>query len=131
MPDLSYIPAEYIEGKIVIVYTEGNEHWAYWGPYLPIYRLKTYRTTLPFGGGGAQARGEVSSTRFYFNILPNPAVGSVTIRFGFPWSTKLSLVVYDVSGKRVKELINKKVDAGEQKIFWDGRDEKGDLVRWC
>ena len=41
-PDFSYLPAQFIEGKIVITYTEGNEHWS--EPdrrYLPIYRLKT------------------------------------------------------------------------------------------
>ncbi len=94
---------------------------------MPVYDIKTVFKSFPIGGG-AQARDEVSSIRFYFNVLPNPGFGAVLIRFGLPEQAKVSLVVYDASGQRVKTLINKNVGAGEQKIFWDGRDEKGDSV---
>jgi hypothetical protein len=43
-------------------------------------------------------------------------------------ATDVSLVVYDVLGKRVKSLVNGTMPAGDHTIQWDGRDDAGRAV---
>ncbi|OPX17558.1 hypothetical protein BXT86_05865, partial [candidate division WOR-3 bacterium 4484_100] len=63
-----------------------------------------------------------------FALFPNPGLRGITIEYFIDVLSRVELVVYDVSGKRVKTLIDKKVGAGKYKKSWDGRDEKENLV---
>lgn len=44
---------------------------------------------------------------------------SATIRFGLPESTQVSLVVYDVVGRRVRVLLDGIREAGTHKVVFD------------
>ena len=63
---------------------------------------------------------------------PNPASGQVTFRFqagtadGAPGRTRL--VVYDLSGHKICELLNETLPAGERAISWDCRSDTGTPV---
>jgi hypothetical protein len=54
---------------------------------------------------------------------PNPFNPSTTIHFSMPNEAELRLVVYNVKGQFVRELINGFLPAGEHQIDWDGYDE--------
>jgi hypothetical protein len=54
---------------------------------------------------------------------PNPFNPATTINFSIPEKSDVQLCIYDVTGKLVKTLVNKKIDAGTYKFVWDGRDE--------
>ncbi len=57
--------------------------------------------------------------------FPNPARGSTTLRFVLPSETNVRVAIYDVAGRRVRELASGQRPAGEQTLAWDMRDEAG------
>lgn len=59
---------------------------------------------------------------------PNPARGAVTLRFSLPRDAGVRLAIYDVSGRRVRELVSGAQPAGEHAIAWDARDQGGRAV---
>lgn len=57
---------------------------------------------------------------------PNPFSRGLTLRFGLDDSGRVSLDVYDLSGRLVRRLsVRRSVGAGEHEIAWDGRDDRG------
>lgn len=56
---------------------------------------------------------------------PNPFGREATIRFAVPRPGRVALAVFDVSGRRVRELVEGTLPAGEREVRWDGRDEAG------
>ncbi len=60
---------------------------------------------------------------------PNPAIGSATIAFTLPQAGHARLTVYDLTGARVRTLLDGQQEAGETSVTWDGRDERGAMVR--
>ncbi len=60
---------------------------------------------------------------------PNPFNPSTTIAFdipGIPGVTQhVSLTVYDLRGRRVRNLIDSGLETGSHKTTWDGRDDRG------
>ena len=59
---------------------------------------------------------------------PNPFNPGTTIHYSVKKFGQVKLAVYNILGKLVRTLVNNEQPAGEYKIFWDGRDEKGNLV---
>ncbi len=59
---------------------------------------------------------------------PNPFNPSTTISFVLPSSGKASLAVYDVTGRKVRELAVGTMTAGAHSAVWDGRDASGRAV---
>jgi len=50
---------------------------------------------------------------------PNPFNPSTEIGFSLPQRERVSLVVYDVSGKKVATLLSETLNSGEHKLRWD------------
>jgi FlgD Ig-like domain len=59
---------------------------------------------------------------------PNPARGSVTLRFTLPRDAGVKLAIYDVGGRRVRAFAPGALSAGEHSLAWDLRDESGRAV---
>jgi hypothetical protein len=63
---------------------------------------------------------------------PNPFNPSTTIAFDLPGTAvikkRVSLIVYDIRGRRVRTLLDSDLEPGSHKIHWDGRDNRGQLV---
>jgi hypothetical protein len=60
---------------------------------------------------------------------PNPFSPSVTIRYDLPEASRVSLEVFDVSGRVVRVLETGTVTpAGQHHVIWDGRGATGRLV---
>ena len=60
-----------------------------------------------------------------FKILPNPARSNVNISYSVPQSTKVSLKVYDITGKEVAVLQNSCIASGKINITWNCSDKSG------
>lgn len=54
----------------------------------------------------------IPSVFFLYHNYPNPFNPSTTIAYSLPQRSKVNLVVYDILGRRVAELINREEDAG-------------------
>ncbi|MEZ4396924.1 MAG: FlgD immunoglobulin-like domain containing protein [Candidatus Krumholzibacteriia bacterium] len=59
---------------------------------------------------------------------PNPFNPKVTLRFTLPAAGRATLLINDVSGRRVATLAEGVYGAGEQRWTWDGRDSRGRAV---
>ena len=94
-----------------------------------------YGTQRPQGGGydlgvyeyylstGVDDRTEPSVS--IFKAYPNPFNSSTTIRYRLAGPAKVKLVVYDILGRSVGEMINDVQTAGLYEFTWDGRDSFG------
>ena len=71
-----------------------------------------------------EAPGPVGSVRFAPPV-PNPSGGPVALAFDLPARAAVSLTVYDVGGRRVRELVRSELGPGRHALTWDGRDEGG------
>ena len=60
--------------------------------------------------------------------FPNPFNPTTTIEFTIPSSGTASLVIYDASGRKVRELVSGQVSAGIRNVLWNGRDDSGRAV---
>lgn len=66
---------------------------------------------------------------FVSDPFPNPFRRSTTISFEVEHhATPTSLKVYDLSGRLIKVLVERVLDAGVHKFRWDGKDSNGMVV---
>lgn len=103
------------------------------GPGAAVYRVTSQNEkgesapTMPFGvGAEADAAGEESLVseqapeRYaLFGNYPNPFNPSTLIRFAIPEASEVNVSVYDVMGREVATLINKKMEAGSHSVLFD------------
>jgi hypothetical protein len=54
------------------------------------------------------------------SVMPNPFNPSATITFALPQAERVILSVYDLSGRRVAELVNGRQEAGQHRVNFDG-----------
>ncbi|HMB68085.1 MAG TPA: FlgD immunoglobulin-like domain containing protein, partial [bacterium] len=60
--------------------------------------------------------------------VPNPFAADTRIDFVLTRSAPVELSVYDVTGRRVRTLVNRSMSAGAHAAAWDGRAEDGSIV---
>ncbi len=63
-----------------------------------------------------------------FPNYPNPFNPTTTIRFALPKDAMITLTVFDLSGKKVKTLVNGFNTAGYHQVQWNGKDDQGRMV---
>ncbi len=56
---------------------------------------------------------------------PNPFNLTTTIRFNLSESAETVLIVYDLLGREVSRLVERRLEAGYYQVVWDGRDIRG------
>lgn len=59
---------------------------------------------------------------------PNPFNPATTIAFSLPQRMRLTLSIYDITGRRVAQLIDGEMHAGRHEVPWSGTDDKGRAV---
>jgi Tol biopolymer transport system component len=57
--------------------------------------------------------------------LPNPFNPSTTIFFTLPEAGTANVAVYDITGRKVRDLVSESLTAGVHSTVWDGRDSSG------
>jgi hypothetical protein len=85
---------------------------------------------LPTGVNAAIIVNEASKAESVFRTflhggVPNPTSRLTAIDFGLERSGPASLVVYDVSGREVRRLVDGQLGRGTHHVQWDGRDSRG------
>ncbi|MDD2890689.1 MAG: C1 family peptidase [bacterium] len=72
--------------------------------------------------------GDMSNTVQTLIISPNPSQSRVSVSFSLPKAAKITINIFDKSGRFVYTLANKELKAGKHTIKWDGRDINGKQV---
>ncbi len=68
---------------------------------------------------------DIPLTTYMEQNYPNPFNPSTTIKFGLKSPTDVTLRVYDVSGRLVREIVKENRPAGTYKESWNGRNYTG------
>ena len=56
---------------------------------------------------------------------PNPFRGATTLAWALPQAADVSLAIYDVGGRLVRELQSGRFEAGQHEAVWNGLDAHG------
>ncbi len=83
-----------------------------------------FGTTFEYAGV-EDSREELPQSFAFHAPYPNPFNQSANIRIDLPEAGQLSLVVYDVLGRKVATLHEKQVAAGYHTIHWNGLSDSG------
>jgi|GEM_PF-5264720 len=84
-----------------------------------------YETVYGSHEGTQSAPDTHMAIAYAFNILPNPFAKSTTIKYALPNTTKIEITVYDVTGRKVKNLVSDTHEPGYYETHWLGDDDKG------
>jgi len=77
-----------------------------------------------YTGPGIEEHETQNAERLTLEIKPNPAKSQTAIRLSLTAERKVSLKVYDITGKIIKVLdVGKMYEAGQNEIKWDLRDD--------
>ena len=66
-----------------------------------------------------------NSSALLWNIYPNPFTEQTTISFTLTEEAPISIEVFNINGKKVETLLNKKLKDGTYSVQWDGTDNRG------
>jgi hypothetical protein len=91
-------------------------------------RLKILKLPLPIPGTAETPSDLVNVNPDLSYSMPNPMTNSTMIEYSLPVAQDVSLRIYDVSGKLIKNLVNARKEAGTHRITWNGKDESGNMV---
>ncbi len=75
-------------------------------------------------GRAASVAAEPSEFKLIGNF-PNPFNPSTTIRFSLASEGRAELVIYNMAGQVVRELVSRSLPSGMHSVVWDGRDRNG------
>ncbi len=68
-----------------------------------------------------------NSTKLYQNY-PNPFNGQTQISYDVKGNSEISLVIYDLLGRRVKTLVKEAQTPGNYNVTWDSKDSNGNRL---
>ena len=100
------------------LWVRGRDAAGNWGNASAL-NLVVNGTSLVGVGSGIPARIELRQN------APNPVLQNTTIAFGLPAETPVRLSIYDVSGRHLRDLVDRSLDAGFHSVSWDRTDERG------
>jgi hypothetical protein len=73
------------------------------------------------------SQSESMEYKLYQNY-PNPSNPTTTIQYQLPQGQNVRITIYDITGRKVKELVNEFRSAGEHIVQWDGKNQDGAVV---
>ena len=59
---------------------------------------------------------------------PNPSRADAVFALSLPHAGPVSLLLYDLQGRRVRTLVDAVLPPGDQRVIWDGRDGDGHVT---
>ncbi|MGH1366717.1 MAG: Kelch repeat-containing protein [Calditrichia bacterium] len=77
---------------------------------------------------GLEPQEYVPSTFIQAIGYPNPFNGQVTINVFLPRAGQFDLIIFDITGKKVRQLASKAHAVGKYAFEWDARDKNGFVV---
>jgi len=120
---LHYISTTYLLGKDQTGETAQNMFENFNAPMLRYIREQKYST----GVNLVDYNRLPTKYRLRPNF-PNPFNPTTNITFDLPQDDNVNLKIYDIQGRHIITLINKKLNAGVHNFTWDGRDKNGQLI---
>jgi len=116
-----------------VEYRDNTENYTFrdtkdiWGRL--VYRLKMIDRSGEFIYSDSIAVDVNSVNTFKLNQnYPNPFNSETIIRFSITHNKHVLLDIFDISGRKIKSLVNKSMHTGNYSVRWDGTDDQGNNV---
>ncbi len=87
--------------------------------------LQIYQNDLTVGVEKSQT---VPQSFTLYPNFPNPFNPSTNIRFELPEVSRVKVEIFDLTGRKIRTLVNGVLPAGEHQVNWDGTDDLGRSV---
>ncbi len=118
---------------------DGGETWQPAGFGSQLNRFRFLNDTLGYAVGQRAYKYTANTTRVAsrkqatrdFGLAqnyPNPFNPSTTIRFTLAKPSNVRITVYDLSGRKINEILQQTLATGEHAIAWDAIDQEGNAV---
>jgi hypothetical protein len=78
-----------------------------------------------YGSSGVQGGSRQVPVAYAFGITPNPFSRQTNIAYALPEQQRVDMLIYDVMGRQVTELVAGVQDAGYYTLTWSGTDAFG------
>lgn len=91
--------------------------------YAADYKLKEV-WVCKYTGHGIEESAKCKVQNAKLEIYPNPVIQSAIIKYQIPEESNVSLKIYDISGRDVRTLVDKRLKAGNYTSVWSGNDKK-------
>ncbi len=97
--------------------------WASWASQTYLMRAVIQNTTTSI-----EMSSRVPNAFKLYQNYPNPFNPSTTIKYELPKSSAVKLIVYDIAGNEIAELVNNFQQAGTYSVIWNGKNNSGEDV---
>lgn len=105
---------------------DNNRAWDYdgtdWAPWGETYFMRAQVMTAT---GIHTIENRIPESFELSQNYPNPFNPSTTIRYAIPEAAEVSLIIYDLQGRKIAELVNNRLNPGTYEAVWNGRNENG------
>ena len=110
---------------IPVVISENDSFRMWYGGYDDI-KFRTGHAISPdtttYTGLNIKSNHSIPKNYQLWQNYPNPFNPITSIQFFLPNSVFVTLVIYDLSGRKVATLVNENISAGKQNVEWDARN---------
>lgn len=70
----------------------------------------------------SQSQFSYSNKNLFYELYPNPFNSIIKVRYKLAKAGRVKILIYDLLGKRLKTLIDKRASSGEYHTYWDSRN---------
>ena len=63
--------------------------------------------------------GQIPTDYYLAQSYPNPFNAATTIEYGLPTDDHVSIDIYDITGRKVKNLVDEDQQAGSRRVTWN------------
>jgi hypothetical protein len=75
--------------------------------------------TIKYSAEGVEESSNRKTRNAKLEIYPNPFSQSIVIKYQLPVRSRVSLEIYDITGRLVKTIVNEEKEAGNYKVGWN------------
>jgi len=84
-----------------------------------------FTLTIDASAVGIDGEEALPSTYTLHQNYPNPFNPTTTIRYDLPEQAMVLITIYDITGRKIRSLINKQKEPGYRSVVWDARNNAG------
>ena len=106
----------------------GRTMYYYMGNFWPDTYQRNYMIRAVYDTLYCAGTPEVAAGELIVSANPNPFRQETSLSFTLDQRGRVAIAVYDITGRRVRQLADSPFEAGRHSVAWDGTDSHGEQV---